>query len=290
MPNHKPYDALIVGGGHNGLTCACYLAAAGLKVRVLERRSIVGGAAVTEEFFPGFRNSTAAYTVSLLHPKVIRDLKLAEHGLHVYPQGPYFAPRRDGRYLRLPDDPAARFAEIAKFDARDAEAYVEWDAWLAGLGKLVGPLLEKSPVGPDSLREQLVDQADDPDMPAGERGQVVHRGERPPDLSPILIGSLEPASRLPHHLKQPDPAPLGIRSKPVVEIGRQHPPREKGNPHRITRGGDQPQRRYEIANHLIVGERSTLGQATGNAIANETRFERLADIVLPVEDGEVAPS
>jgi len=83
MPNHKPYDALIVGGGHNGLTCACYLAGAGLKVRVLERRPVVGGAAVTEEFFPGFRNSAAAYTVSLLHPKVIRDLRLAEHGLRI---------------------------------------------------------------------------------------------------------------------------------------------------------------------------------------------------------------
>ena len=83
MQIHKPYDALIVGGGHNGLICACYLAAAGLKVRVLERRAVVGGAAVTEEFFPGFRNSTAAYTVSLLHPKVIRDLRLAEHGLKI---------------------------------------------------------------------------------------------------------------------------------------------------------------------------------------------------------------
>ncbi len=83
MQNHKPYDALIIGGGHNGLTCACYLAAAGLKVRVLERRAVVGGAAVTEEFLPGFRNSAAAYTVSLLHPKVIRELKLAEHGLKI---------------------------------------------------------------------------------------------------------------------------------------------------------------------------------------------------------------
>ena len=75
------YDALILGGGHNGLVCACYLARAGWKVRVLERRSILGGAAVTEEFAPGFRNSTASYTVSLLHPKVIRDLRLASHGL-----------------------------------------------------------------------------------------------------------------------------------------------------------------------------------------------------------------
>src|SRR5688500_13058179 len=79
----KPLDVLIIGAGHNGLTCACYLAAAGLSVRVVERRSVVGGAAVTEEFFPGFRNSTASYTVSLLNPQVIRDLRLAQHGLRI---------------------------------------------------------------------------------------------------------------------------------------------------------------------------------------------------------------
>src|SRR5579872_3783188 len=76
-------DALIIGGGHNGLVCSAYLAAAGLSVVVLERRTVVGGAAVTEEFHPGFRNSVAAYTVSLLNPKVIRDLELARHGLRV---------------------------------------------------------------------------------------------------------------------------------------------------------------------------------------------------------------
>ena len=77
------FDVVIVGGGHNGLTCACYLAKAGLSVGVFERRSILGGAAVTEEFHPGFRNSTASYTVSLLNPKVIKDLRLVEHGLQV---------------------------------------------------------------------------------------------------------------------------------------------------------------------------------------------------------------
>src|SRR5579859_5585763 len=76
-------DALIIGGGHNGLVCAAYLAAAGLKVTVLERRAVVGGAAVTEEFHPGFRNSVAAYTVSLLNPKIIRELELARHGLRI---------------------------------------------------------------------------------------------------------------------------------------------------------------------------------------------------------------
>ena len=95
-------DVLIIGGGHNGLVCAAYLAGAGLKVRVLERRGIVGGAAVTEEFHPGFRNSTASYTVSLLNPKVIRDLRLHEHGLRVV-ERPYanFLPLPDGRAFRL---------------------------------------------------------------------------------------------------------------------------------------------------------------------------------------------
>src|ERR1700759_920412 len=94
-------DALIIGGGHNGLVCAAYLAAGGLKVTVLERRRVVGGAAVTEEFHPGFRNSVAAYTVSLLNPKVIRDLALAAPGVRVVEREvANFLPTADGRYLR----------------------------------------------------------------------------------------------------------------------------------------------------------------------------------------------
>ena len=93
-------DALIIGGGHNGLVCAAYLAAAGLKVTVLERRGVVGGAAVTEEFYPGFRNSVAAYTVSLLNPKVIHDLELPAHGLRVVERrAANFLPTADGGYL-----------------------------------------------------------------------------------------------------------------------------------------------------------------------------------------------
>jgi len=120
-------DAVIIGGGHNGLVCAAYLAAAGLNVTVLERRNIVGGAAVTEEFHPGFRNSVASYTVSLLNPKVIRDLELQKHGLHIVERRlANFLPLDDGRYLQIGDGRTA--AEVAKFSARDA-------SWLEAYGK-----------------------------------------------------------------------------------------------------------------------------------------------------------
>src|SRR5438445_9434123 len=114
------YDAVIIGGGHNGLTCACYLAAGGLKVAVFERRAIVGGAAVTEEFHPGFRNSTASYTVSLLNPRVIRDLKLAEHGLRIV-ERPFanFLPLLDANFIRVGGGLEATQREVARFSARD---------------------------------------------------------------------------------------------------------------------------------------------------------------------------
>ncbi len=109
------YDALIIGGGHNGLVCAFYLARAGLKVRVLERRHIVGGAAVTEEFHPGFRNSTASYTVSLLRPKVIADMKLPARGWRVVErQISNFLPH-DGGYLKLGGGHARTRAEFLRF-------------------------------------------------------------------------------------------------------------------------------------------------------------------------------
>jgi phytoene dehydrogenase-like protein len=115
-------DVVIIGGGHNGLTCACYLAGAGLRVHVIERRAVVGGAAVTEEFAPGFRNSAAAYTVSLLNPKIIRDLRLSEHGLRIV-ERPFanFLPLPDGRSFSLGPTLADTQREAARFSARDAE-------------------------------------------------------------------------------------------------------------------------------------------------------------------------
>jgi phytoene dehydrogenase-like protein len=127
VPERQTRDAVIVGGGHNGLVTACYLAAAGLRVTVLERRHVVGGAAVTEEFHPGFRNSVAAYTVSLLNPKVIRDLDLARNGLRIVErQLANFLPLDEMRYLKLGAGKTA--AEVAKFSAADAgrlDAYAQ---------------------------------------------------------------------------------------------------------------------------------------------------------------------
>ncbi|HEX5379316.1 MAG TPA: FAD-dependent oxidoreductase, partial [Phenylobacterium sp.] len=112
-------DIIIVGGGHNGPTCAAYLAAAGLKVTVLERREVVGGAAVTEEFHPGFRNSVASYTVSLLNPKVIADLELHRHGLRVVERKVANFLPLDGDYLATGEGRTR--AEVARFSTRDAE-------------------------------------------------------------------------------------------------------------------------------------------------------------------------
>src|SRR6201995_1271785 len=113
-------DVVIIGGGHNGLVCAFYLAGAGMKVLVLERRAVVGGAAVTEEFHPGFRNSVAAYTVSLLNPKVIADLKLADYGLRIVERrAQNFLPSPDGSYLLTGE--GRTYQSIAKLSPRDAE-------------------------------------------------------------------------------------------------------------------------------------------------------------------------
>jgi phytoene dehydrogenase-like protein len=144
--NSKNYDAIIVGGGHNGLTCACYLAEAGLKVRIVERRSVVGGAAVTEEFHPGFRNSTASYTVSLLNPKVIRDLKLYEHGLKIIERPlANFLPLPDGRHLKLGGGIEATQKQVAKFSKKDAERLPAYYTMLESVANVLRGMLLQAP-------------------------------------------------------------------------------------------------------------------------------------------------
>jgi phytoene dehydrogenase-like protein len=146
MPPPVDCDVLIVGGGHNGLTCACYLAAAGLKVRVLERRSVVGGAAVTEEFHPGFRNSTASYTVSLLNPQVIRDLHLVKHGLQIIERPlANFLPLSDSNYLKVGGSLAETQAEVARFSAADAARLPEYYAMLERVADVLRDLALETP-------------------------------------------------------------------------------------------------------------------------------------------------
>jgi phytoene dehydrogenase-like protein len=140
----QTYDAVIIGAGHNGLTCAAYLGMAGLKVKVLERRSVVGGAAVTEEFHRGFRNSVAAYTVSLLNPKVIADLRLFHHGLRIVERrAQNFLPTPDGQYLLAAEGRTER--NIAKFSRTDAERYHAFNGQLDASADLLRELVLQAP-------------------------------------------------------------------------------------------------------------------------------------------------
>ena len=139
-------DVVVVGGGHNGLVAAAYLARAGLRTVVCEARDVVGGAAVTEQpFGPDYKVTSLSYVVSLLPADLVRDLGLDRFGYHVYPQGPYFAPHADGRYLALPDDLAQRREQVAKFSDKDAAAVERWDAWISDLAHVLSPLLAEIP-------------------------------------------------------------------------------------------------------------------------------------------------
>jgi len=151
-----PYDAIIVGAGHNGLVTAAYLARAGQRVLVLEARDRVGGACTTEEPWPGFKVSTAAYVVSLFRPEIVRDLELARHGYALLPRNPSsFTPFPDGRSLLMGPDAALNRREVSKFSRRDAERLPEYEAMLLRIAAAIEPTLLETP--PDPFSRRLVD-------------------------------------------------------------------------------------------------------------------------------------
>jgi phytoene dehydrogenase-like protein len=145
------YDAIVIGGGHNGLTCAAYLARAGRKVLVLERRHVLGGAAVTEEVFPGFKFSVASYVVSLLRPEIIRDLDLPRHGMELLPLDGTLTPMPGGDYLWRVNDHDKTRREIARHSRLDAEAYDEYGRAMVEMGRFAKPILGMLPPDPTSL-------------------------------------------------------------------------------------------------------------------------------------------
>ena len=150
MAKHGKYDCVIIGGGHNGLVCAAYLAKAGRKVCVLERRHVLGGCAATEELWPGYRVSTAAYVISLFQTSIIRELRLKEYGLKILPRSPSsFTPLPDGRSLTMGPDAGLNQREIGKFSMRDAAAYPRYEALLERVASTLEPALSEA--APDPL-------------------------------------------------------------------------------------------------------------------------------------------
>ncbi|XP_062149257.1 uncharacterized protein LOC133857897 isoform X1 [Alnus glutinosa] len=195
----KKWDALIIGGGHNGLTAAAYLARADLSVAVLERRHLIGGAAITEELVPGFKFSRCSYLQSLLRPSIIRELELRRHGLRLLKRSPSsFTPCLDGHYLLLGPDKELNRSEISKFSERDADAYPRYENQLEKFCKFMDPLLDSAPPeslqGESSFKDQFKNRMHRSAFWARCLRQAVALGQK--DMMDFMDLLLSPASKV----------------------------------------------------------------------------------------------
>ncbi len=198
MTQRDKYDCLVIGGGHNGLIAAAYLAKAGKKVCVLERRHVLGGCATTEELWPGYQVSTAAYVVSLLLPEIIRELRLPEYGLTILPRNPSsFTPLPDGRSLLMGPDETLTRQEIAKFSQRDAAAFPRYEALLDSIAQVLEPLLSETAPDPLPLPKSwrkipLAKKLRDAKKAWRLRSAAEELGDALPEAIEILTGAARP--------------------------------------------------------------------------------------------------
>uniref|UniRef100_A0A0V0IHP9 Putative pyridine nucleotide-disulfide oxidoreductase domain-containing protein 2-like n=2 Tax=Solanum chacoense TaxID=4108 RepID=A0A0V0IHP9_SOLCH len=215
----KKWDALIIGGGHNGLTAAAYLARSGLSVAVLERRHIIGGAAVTEELIPGFKFSRCSYLQSLLRPCVIKELELKRHGLKLLKRSPSsFTPLLDGRYLLLGSDKELNYSEISKFSKSDADAYSRYESQLDKFCEFMDPLLDSSTPetlqGSSHLNTRMRHKLQNSAFWANCLRRALHLGQK--DLVDLMDLLLAPASKVLNNWFEADVLKVTLATDAVI--------------------------------------------------------------------------